>query len=274
MIRVIFFIICIGLAYSGNAQSPTCVSRVALFEGAKEIEDPKAMMDYCDAQFDDYMHARLDTSICLPMDTSYQYDFRFSVSKKGAIEVLSVTSQENGDCLAHFKSLTETFVDEVEFIPARREGFKVASNKSFSITYPPLDSTVYKMDSMGHYLVTEQFPVFSGTEDMIGSKKDKKSCSDLLMIQFLYQSLRYPDEARENRIQGMEVVAFVIDTLGFITEPNIVRDIGGGCDQAVLDVLDDMNSLNPPFTPATQFGKKVKMKYTLPVRFKLRPIGK
>ena len=55
-----------------------------------------------------------------------------------------------------------------------------------------------------------------------------------------------------------------------LTDINVVRDIGAGCGEAVVDMVKKMNQLSPPFTPGKQLGKAVKVLYTLPVTFQLR----
>jgi protein TonB len=83
--------------------------------------------------------------------------------------------------------------------------------------------------------------------------------------QFLVNNINYPFIASENGIQGTVVIQFVIDKEGNITEPVILRDIGGGCGEEALRVV----GLMPKWIPGEQQGKKVAVRYTLPVRFKL-----
>ena len=54
-----------------------------------------------------------------------------------------------------------------------------------------------------------------------------------------------------------------------LTDINVVRDLGAGCGEEVVNLINKMNELNPPFTPGKQLGKAVKVLYTLPVTFRL-----
>ncbi len=74
----------------------------------------------------------------------------------------------------------------------------------------------------------------------------------------------YPSVAREAGIQGRVIVQFVVDETGAVTDPFIVRGIGGGADEEAIRVVRMMR-----FTPGTQRGQAVKVQMTLPVTFRL-----
>jgi protein TonB len=82
--------------------------------------------------------------------------------------------------------------------------------------------------------------------------------------------VKYPAIARENGIQGRVVVQFVVEKDGKITDANVVRDIGAGCGEEALRVVNSMNSMNQRWTPGKQRGKPVRVQFTLPVSFKLQ----
>lgn len=119
------------------------------------------------------------------------------------------------------------------------------------------------------FKVVEQMPRFPGCENEIGDNRDKESCAKEKMLQFIYQNLTYPQEARDAKLEGMCVVQFVVNTKGAVTEIKTVRDIGQGCGKAASEVVHLMNQMDERWTPGMQRGKTVKVLYTLPVRFKL-----
>lgn len=86
------------------------------------------------------------------------------------------------------------------------------------------------------------------------------------MYAYIQENLKYPPVAAENGISGIVVLQFVVDKDGNITDAEIVRDIGGGCGEEALRVLKSM----PTWEPGEHGGKRVNVKYTLPVRFELR----
>lgn len=85
------------------------------------------------------------------------------------------------------------------------------------------------------------------------------------LLEYLAKNIKYPAIARENGIQGTVVIQFVVDKDGSVTEPVVVREVGGGCDEEALRVVKNM----PKWIPGKQQGKPVKVRYTLPVKFKL-----
>ena len=85
------------------------------------------------------------------------------------------------------------------------------------------------------------------------------------LMQMIAQNLNYPDSAAESNISGLVVATFVIDKGGAITNIQIIRDIGYGCGDEVRRIL----MLLPRWKPGIANGHPVKVRYTLPVRFKL-----
>jgi protein TonB len=78
------------------------------------------------------------------------------------------------------------------------------------------------------------------------------------------QYIVYPEIARLAGIEGRVFVEFVIDEQGNVVNPRVVRGIGGGCDEAALAAVKKIK-----FKPGMQRGKPVRVRYTLPVTFKL-----
>ena len=117
------------------------------------------------------------------------------------------------------------------------------------------------------FKVVEEMPRFPGCDS--GSAEEKKACADQKLLQYLYKNLKYPAIARENGVEGRVYIQFVVERDGTVQDGKIVRDIGAGCGQAALKVVNDMNNLPQRWTPGKQRGKAVRVLYTLPVTFKL-----
>jgi len=101
------------------------------------------------------------------------------------------------------------------------------------------------------FAVVEDPPIFPGGE--------------LAMMQFIYNNIKYPEEARKSEIEGMCVIAFIVEKDGSISNAEIVRNIGGKCGEEALRVVN----LMPTWTAGKQRGENVRVKYNLPVRYKL-----
>jgi protein TonB len=118
------------------------------------------------------------------------------------------------------------------------------------------------------YVMVEQMPRFPGCEVLDGDNDAKKACADQRLLRFIYTKIKYPLLAIENGISGMSVVSFTVTEYGTIVDCKILRDPGGACGKEALRVVKCLNELPRRWTPGSQRGKAVRVKYNLPVRFK------
>ena len=82
---------------------------------------------------------------------------------------------------------------------------------------------------------------------------------------FVDENLHYPTEARKNGIEGKVYVQFIVNEDGALSEIEVVKGIGFGCDEEVVRVV----SLSPAWVPPRQRGKYVKQKIVMPITFQL-----
>jgi hypothetical protein len=83
-----------------------------------------------------------------------------------------------------------------------------------------------------------------------------------LFYRAIKRNLRYPYEARRLSIDGQIVVMFEVDEKGMPSNYSIVKDIGGGCGQEVIRVL---NQIQTPWVPAQANNQTYKAKFLLPI---------
>ncbi|HLF62689.1 MAG TPA: energy transducer TonB [Saprospiraceae bacterium] len=119
------------------------------------------------------------------------------------------------------------------------------------------------------FKVVEQMPRFPGCEELEGHNDQKYQCAQQKLLEFVYENLQYPSEARIAGVEGRVVVQFVVEEDGEITDVLAVRDIGYGCGAEVERIVISMNSMDEKWTPGKQRGKPVRVVFTLPVSFKL-----
>ena len=100
--------------------------------------------------------------------------------------------------------------------------------------------------------VVEQDPVFPGGVEA--------------MYRYIAENLRYPQQAVEANVQGRVFLDFIVEKDGSISSPRVLRGIGNGCDDEALRVVEAM----PKWTPGKQGGKAARVRYTLPINFKLQ----
>lgn len=82
---------------------------------------------------------------------------------------------------------------------------------------------------------------------------------------YLSQNISYPQQAKSMGIEGTVIVVFVINSDGSISNPEILRGIGGGADEEAIRVVQN----SPNWSPAKQKGRVVNSRMRLPIRFKL-----
>jgi protein TonB len=83
---------------------------------------------------------------------------------------------------------------------------------------------------------------------------------------YLAREVRYPIMAQKNAIQGRVIVQFIVDKNGTISEIKVVRSVDSSLDREAIRVVSSM----PNWIPGKIEGEPVKVKYTLPINFRLR----
>jgi protein TonB len=101
------------------------------------------------------------------------------------------------------------------------------------------------------FMVVEQMPEYPGGEEAL--------------INYLSENLQYPEGAKESGVQGQVFVTFVVEKDGSISEVEVLRGLGGGCDEEAVRVVEEM----PKWKPGAQRGQPVRVQYNLPIKFSL-----
>lgn len=83
---------------------------------------------------------------------------------------------------------------------------------------------------------------------------------------FIRKNLKYPRQAKRMGIEGKVFVQFIVDKTGEVSEVEVIRGIGGGCDEEAVRILKK----SPKWNPGKQRGKPVKQRMTFPINFKLK----
>ncbi len=82
---------------------------------------------------------------------------------------------------------------------------------------------------------------------------------------FLTKNLHYPSPAQRSNIQGRVYLTFTVEPDGSLSNINVIRGIGFGCDEEALRVM----KLMPKWKPGKQSGRAVRVKFTMPIVFAL-----
>lgn len=102
------------------------------------------------------------------------------------------------------------------------------------------------------FTVVEQMPMYPG--------------GDAALMGYLRDNIKYPTVAAENGVQGRVVVGFVVERDGSITDVKILRGVDPSLDREAMRVVKSM----PRWNPGKQNGSAVRVKYQVPVSFRLQ----
>ena len=127
-------------------------------------------------------------------------------------------------------------------------GSQASPFPSIGVDRPQISPSREK-DNTKVYDVVEQMPSFPGGDVMA----------------WLSQNITYPNIAAKNGVQGRVVVQFVIEKDGSVTDVHAVKKVDPSLDREAERVVRSM----PRWSPGRQNGAPVRVKYTLPVTFKL-----
>ena len=100
--------------------------------------------------------------------------------------------------------------------------------------------------------VVEQMPTFPG--------------GDKALMDYLSNNIKYPAVAQENGVQGRVVISFVVEKDGSITDVKVARSVDPSLDKEATRVVKSM----PRWIPGRQNGSPVRVKYNVPVAFRLQ----
>ena len=89
---------------------------------------------------------------------------------------------------------------------------------------------------------------------------------DAALMSYLANNIHYPTVAAENGVQGRVVVGFVVERDGSITDVSVLRGVDPSLDREAMRVVKSM----PRWTPGKQNGSAVRVKYQVPVAFRLQ----
>ena len=100
--------------------------------------------------------------------------------------------------------------------------------------------------------------------DMVGQMPEFPG-GHVALEKYLENHLQYPEVAQENGTQGRVTVQFVVNTDGSISDAQVVRGLDSSCNGEALRLINSM----PRWIPGQQDGKNVRVRYILPVTFRL-----
>lgn len=110
----------------------------------------------------------------------------------------------------------------------------------------------------------ESINVESDTHD-VKEKAPKFPGGMQKLYDFIYENVKYPEEAKKTKLEGKVYVQYTVLKDGRISDAKVVKGVHLLLDTEALRVIN----LMPNWLPGTSDGKEVDVKYTLPINFKL-----
>lgn len=88
---------------------------------------------------------------------------------------------------------------------------------------------------------------------------------DAALAKWISDNMIYPAFAKINEVQGRVVVSVVINEDGSVSDIKVVKSVSPELDNEAIRLCESL----PKFKPGTQYGRPVKVRYTIPITFKL-----
>ena len=122
----------------------------------------------------------------------------------------------------------------------------------FGLTTVSAQKTVVAKKNQKVFDVVEQMPEYPGGQ--------------AALFEYLSKNIKYPADAEKKKVEGKVFVTFVVDTDGKITEVSLLRKVFPSLDAEAIRVISAM----PNWIPGKQKGQAVRVKYTVPIMFRLK----
>ena len=165
----------------------------------------------------------------------------FVVEADGSITDVDVKRGVGGGCSEEAVRVISAMPD---WKPGRQQGQPVAVAYTIPIKFKlGGDEKIYT--------VVEQKPEYAG--------------GDTTMCKFLAANIKYPAEAIKKKTEGTVYIGFVVNADGSLSNFEIKRSVGDGCDDEALSVIKMM----PNWIPGKNKNVPVRTSYTLPIKFKM-----
>ena len=122
----------------------------------------------------------------------------------------------------------------------------------FGLTTVSAQKTVVAQKNQQVFDVVEQMPEYPGGMPAL--------------IDYLTQNVKYPSDAEKQKIEGIVIATFIVEKDGSISNVEVVKPVFPSLDSEAIRVITGMAN----WTPGKQKGETVRVKFTLPISFRLQ----
>lgn len=187
-------------------------------------------------------------------------------------------SRDVGD-LMNLGTLQGDFPDLVDIPPTEQPPPEVPKIKNFTIIDIPDDEVIdVEIDIDIDVELTEETEI---SDVVFEPEADEEVAEKVILFpeeqasfpggmkawrKFLQKNLKYPKQAKRMNLSGTVMLSFIVNKEGIISNIEVIREVGGGCDEEALRVL----GLSPKWNPGLQRGRPVKSRMNIRIVFNLR----
>lgn len=201
-------------------------------------------------------------SLYLPLDANKATKVTFTVRVDGKLSNISA----EGECFcAESEAIRLIQLTSGQWKPAQNNDIAVAAVVKLDVFFTP--SATEKIMIKG---ITPQGKIGGVDPDKVYETFDIEKMpqfpgGEIPMQAYFKDNIQYPEEAKKSGIQGTVALSFVVEKNGSISTIRVLKDPGGGIGMEGVRLLKAM----PPWQPGEIEGVPVKVKYTIPIRFRL-----
>ena len=157
-----------------------------------------------------------------------------------------------------------TIPKEAKFYFRWQKGDKVMLKDAQSINLSQPKNLLVKMDGEWGEVVQSK-PIAPDIFEVVEQMPEFPNGGMAGLMQYLSQNIRYPEAAKKAGKQGRVTVQFVVEKDGSISNVSTLRGVEPDLDKEAIRVISEM----PKWKPAMQRGETVRVRYTVPVMFRL-----
>ena len=122
----------------------------------------------------------------------------------------------------------------------------------FCLSTVSAQKTVVSKKNQKVFDVVEQMPEFPGGMEAL--------------FKYMAENMKYPEDAKKQQVEGRVLVQFSVETDGSVSNTEVLMRVFPSLDAEAVRVISGM----PKWIPGKQNGKVVRVKYTIPVSFRLK----
>lgn len=180
-------------------------------------------------------------------DSQQQTTVTYESSSNVISQMPGVKPDADGDVSINGKKVSKIMVNGEEV----DEKTMAMIKELIAAQHPDSEIEIVESDEEEVFMVVEDMPEFPG--------------GTAGLLEYLRANIQYPAGCKANNIQGRVLISFVVEKDGSIVEPEVVKSVDEELDAEALRVVRNM----PKWKPGMQRGNPVRVKYTVPVNFRL-----